>query len=223
MNISPTDLLFKGLSVGMQICGDLYEQNERFVVDMLKAAKTMEQALPLLLPRIQAQTQQSVDSVQPKIIIGLVRGNTQDIGKNLVRLMLIANGFELIDLGKNVTPETFFETAKTHKANVIAMAVMTDSSTVYVKRLVQLLHDEGLFENYLVLCGGGAVSVPFAKRLGILSGAHANQGVKYIKHFTKYGTIPEMTVNEATMAKLNSCRSATEENDNCELVMKGSS
>nr|AAK01357.2 methyltransferase/corrinoid CmuA [Aminobacter ciceronei] len=94
------EIVFDGLSLGMKIVGDMYERNERFVTDMLKAAKTMDKAMPILTPLLEAAG--GGDGPTGTVVVGLVRGNTQDIGKNLVCLMLKANGFKVIDMGKNV-------------------------------------------------------------------------------------------------------------------------
>lgn len=174
-------IVFDGLSVGMKVLGEMYERNERFVTDMLKAAKTMEKALPLLAPLLEASGSQ--DGPSGTVVMGLVRGNTQDIGKNLVCLMLRANGFKVIDLGKNVKPEAFVEAAEESDAVAIGMSVMTNSSSVYVDRAVKLLDEQGQRERYLVMCGGAAANVTLAERNGIRYGSDANAAVSLVREY----------------------------------------
>ncbi|PKM81226.1 MAG: MtaA/CmuA family methyltransferase [Firmicutes bacterium HGW-Firmicutes-14] len=179
IGLSPQQIIFDGLSLGMKMVGDLYERKERFITDMIKSAKTMEAAMPILVPLLEATG--SVDENKATVIIGLVRGNTQDIGKNLVALMLKANGFNVIDLGKNVKPEQFVEAAEANDAAAIAMTVMTNSSVVYAEKTVELLKEKGLLDKYLVLTGGSAMNEQIAGRIGIKYGSDANAAVALIR------------------------------------------
>ncbi|GLZ50230.1 hypothetical protein Acsp06_64150 [Actinomycetospora sp. NBRC 106375] len=177
--MSAQTIVFDGLSLGMKIVGDMYERNERFVTDMLKAAKTMDKAMPLLVPLLEASG--SGDGPTGTVVVGLVRGNTQDIGKNLVCLMLKANGFKVIDLGKNVKPESFVQTAEENNAIAIGMSVMTNSSTVYVQKTKDLLEEKGLGDKYLLMCGGAAANRPIAREMGVEYGSDANAAVALVK------------------------------------------
>lgn len=173
------DIVFDGLSLGMKIVGDMYERNERFVTDMLKAAKTMDKAMPVLTPLLEASG--SGSGPTGTVVVGLVRGNTQDIGKNLVCLMLKANGFKVIDLGKNVKPEQFIETAEKEGAIAIGMSVMTNSSSVYVRKVKEMLEEQGKSETYLLMCGGAAANKGIAKDIGVAYGIDANAAVSLVR------------------------------------------
>ncbi|MCC0048820.1 MAG: MtaA/CmuA family methyltransferase [Rhodobiaceae bacterium] len=177
--MSAKQIVFDGLSLGMKIVGDMYERNERFVTDMLKAAKTMDKAMPILTPILEASG--SDDGPTGTVVVGLVRGNTQDIGKNLVCLMLKANGFNVIDLGKNVKPEQFIETAEREGAVAIGMSVMTNSSSVYVEKTKQLLDEQGKGGKYLLMFGGAAANVGLGRQLGVEYGIDANAAVSLVK------------------------------------------
>ncbi len=177
--LTPQKIVFDGLSLGMKIVGDMYERNERFVTDMLKAAKTMDKAMPVLTPLLEASG--ASGGPTGTVIIGLVRGNTQDIGKNLVCLMLKANGFKVVDLGKNVKPEEFIAAAEQHDAVAIGMSVMTNSSTVYVEKVKQLLEQKGETAKYLLMCGGAAANKGLAENMGIRYGSDANAAVTLVK------------------------------------------
>lgn len=178
------EIVFDGLSMGMKIVGDMYERNERFVTDMLKAAKTMDKAMPVLTPLLEASGGDGAET--GTVIVGLVRGNTQDIGKNLVCLMLKANGFNVIDLGKNVKPEQFIEAAERENAVAIGMSVMTNSSSVYVEKTKQLLEDQGKGGKYLLMFGGAAANVGLGRQIGIEYGIDANAAVSLVRdHLAK--------------------------------------
>lgn len=177
--MSAQDIVFDGLSLGMKIVGDMYERNERFVTDMLKAAKTMDKAMPILTPLLEASG--GGDGPTGTVIVGLVRGNTQDIGKNLVCLMLKANGFNVIDLGKNVKPEQFIEAAEREGAVAIGMSVMTNSSTVYVKKVKDMLDEQGKADRFLLMCGGAAANKGIASEMGVAYGLDANAAVQLVK------------------------------------------
>jgi MtaA/CmuA family methyltransferase len=173
------EIVFEGLSLGMKVVGDMYERNERFVTDMLKAAKTMDKAMPILTPLLEKSGGGSGPT--GTVVVGLVRGNTQDIGKNLVCLMLKANGFKVIDLGKNVKPEEFIETAEKNNAVAIGMSVMTNSSTVYVEKVVEMLKAQGKGDKYLLMTGGAAANKGIANQFGIRYGQDANAAVDLVR------------------------------------------
>ncbi|OYW33218.1 MAG: methyltransferase [Rhizobiales bacterium 24-66-13] len=179
--ISAQKIVFDGLSLGMKIVGDMYERNERFVTDMLKAAKTMDAAMPLLTPLLEASG--GGGGPTGTVVVGLVRGNTQDIGKNLVCLMLKANGYKVIDLGKNVKPEQFIDTAERESAVAIGMSVMTNSSTVYVEKVVEMLKSQGKDEKYLLMMGGAAANRGIAEKFGVRYGLDANAAVSLVKTY----------------------------------------
>jgi MtaA/CmuA family methyltransferase len=177
--ISAQKIVFDGLSLGMKIVGDMYERNERFVTDMLKAAKTMDAAMPLLTPLLEASGGNGGPT--GTVIVGLVRGNTQDIGKNLVCLMLKANGFKVVDLGKNVKPEQFIDMAEREGAVAIGMSVMTNSSTVYVEKVVEMLKGKGDGAKYLLMMGGAAANRGVADKFGVRYGIDANAAVTLVR------------------------------------------
>lgn len=179
LGLSATELVFDGLALGMKVVGDMYERNERFVTDMLKAARTMNQAMPLLTPLLEAQG--GAQGPTGTVVMGLVRGNTQDIGKNLVCLMLRASGYKVIDLGKNVRPERFVAAAAEHDAVAIGMSVMTNSSAVYVRQVIDLLREQGQQDSYLLMTGGAAMDQVTAEQLGARYGSDANAAVALVR------------------------------------------
>jgi len=179
MGLTPQQIIFEGLSLGMKIIGDLYERNERFITDMIKGAKTMDKAMPILVPLMEAAGLK--DGKKETVVIGLVRGNTQDIGKNLVVLMLRANNFNVIDLGKNVTPEQFIEAAEANHAVAIGISVMTNSSVTYAEKTVKMLKEQGKGDKYLVMAGGAAMNEQIASQIGMIYGSDANAAVSLVR------------------------------------------
>lgn len=181
--MSAQEIVFDGLSLGMKVVGDMYERNERFVTDMLKAAKTMDKAMPILTPLLESSGGNGGPT--GTVIVGLVRGNTQDIGKNLVCLMLKANGFKVIDLGKNVKPEQFIDAAEKEGAVAIGMSVMTNSSAVYVEKVKEMLENSGRSSKYLLMCGGAAANKGMADKMGVRYGLDANAAVAMVRDHVK--------------------------------------
>lgn len=179
LGLTPQQIIFDGLSLGMKMVGDLYERNQRFITDMIKAAKTMDKAMPILVPLLEASG--SGGRSKETVIVGLVRGNTQDIGKNLVVLMLKANGFNVIDLGKNVKPEEFVEAAEANNAVAIGISVMTNSSVTYAEKTVKLLKEKGLADKYMVMTGGAAMNQQIAAEIGAIYGSDANAAVALVR------------------------------------------
>jgi methanogenic corrinoid protein MtbC1 len=139
----------------------------------------MDKAMPLLTPLLEASG--AGEGPTGTVIVGLVRGNTQDIGKNLVCLMLKANGYKVIDLGKNVKPEQFIAAAEENAAVAIGMSVMTNSSAVYVQKVVDLLKQQGKLDQYLLMSGGAAINRVNAEQMGTRYGSDANAAVSMVK------------------------------------------
>lgn len=179
--LTAQQIVFDGLALGMKALGDMYERNERFVTDLLKASKTMEKALPILTPLLEASG--AVSGKTGTVVVGLVRGNTQDLGKNLVVLMLKASGFKVIDLGKNVKPEEFIQAAEANNAVAIGMSVMTDSSVTYAGKTVELLKQQGKANKYLLMAGGAGMNQGLANSIGVKYGSDANAGVSLVREY----------------------------------------
>lgn len=183
LGLTPQQIIFDGLSLGMKMAGDLYEHNQRFITDMLKSSRTMEKAMPILTPLLEASDEVKGGREKRTVIMGLVRGNSQDIGKNLVGLMLKANGYTVVDLGKNVRPEQFVEAAQSHNAVAIGMSVMTNSSVIYAEETVKALKSQDQLDNYFVMVGGAAMEEEIAVGMGVKYGPDANAAVALVDDF----------------------------------------
>lgn len=160
--ILPKEILDKGLIAGMNIIGEKYKAHEIFLPDVLLAAKAMHAGMDLLKPLF---IQEGIPTIG-KVIIGSVHGDLHDIGKNLVGIMLKGAGFEVIDLGNNVPPEKFIETAQQVNAAVIGMSALLTTTMPVMKRVVDLLKEKGLSARIKIIIGGAPVSEEFAQEIG---------------------------------------------------------
>ena len=155
-------ILDEGLLQGMNIVGQKFKEHKLFLPEVLMAAKAMNAGMELIKPLLLS------DSIpmKAKVVIGTVRGDLHDIGKNLVGVMLKGAGFEIIDLGNDVTPEKFVETAKTEGAEFIGMSALLTTTMPVMKEVVDQIRKENLEEKIQTLIGGAAVSRSYAEEIG---------------------------------------------------------
>ncbi len=159
---NPEDLLQKYMIPAMDEVGRLFEENEYFVPELLISARAMKAALELIRPKLVETGSKPVG----KVVIGTVLGDLHDIGKNLVAAMLEGGGFEVIDLGVDVSPEKFIETAKEKGAQVIAMSALLTTTMPGMKTTVKAVEDAGLKGDLKVMIGGAPVTQRYADDIG---------------------------------------------------------
>ena len=160
--VATSEILNAGLIAGMNVVGERFRKHEIFLPDVLLAAKAMTAAMELLKPLL---IRDDVPS-RGKVVIGSVRGDLHDIGKNLVGILLKGAGFEVIDLGNDVAVERFVETAVDAGAPVIGMSALLTTTMPVMKEVVELLRQRGLRERIRVIVGGAPVSEQFAREIG---------------------------------------------------------
>lgn len=160
--IPPREILEYALIGGMRKVGEKFKIHEIFLPDVLLAAKAMSAGMGLLEPFF---IKEGIPTLG-KVVIGTVQGDLHDIGKNLVSVMLTGAGFEVIDLGCNVTPEKFIETAKQEDAPVIGMSALLTTTMPVMRSVVELLKQEGLSGRIKTIIGGAPVSEEFARKIG---------------------------------------------------------
>jgi 5-methyltetrahydrofolate--homocysteine methyltransferase len=160
--IPPKEILDSGLIAGMNVVGRQYKAHEIFLPQVLLAAKAMYAGMDLLKPLFSAEGMPT----SGKVVIGTVQGDLHDIGKNLVAIMLKGAGFEVIDLGHDVPPEKFVQTAVQEKAAVIGMSALLTTTMPAMKRTVELLNEQGLSGRVKTVIGGAPVSEEFAQKIG---------------------------------------------------------
>ncbi|NLG98291.1 MAG: cobalamin-binding protein [Chloroflexi bacterium] len=159
---SASSILNEALIPGMAEVGRLFEEGEYFVPEMLISARAMKTAMAALKPYLQQSEMKYAGSV----VIGTVKGDLHDIGKNLVSLMLEGAGFQVRDLGSDVTPEKYVEAVRETGANIVAMSALLTTTMVNMKATVDALKEAGLREQVKVMVGGAPVTENFAKQIG---------------------------------------------------------
>ncbi len=160
--VLPKQILDDGLIAGMNTIGQQFKNHEIFLPDVLMAARAMYAGMDKLRPLL---LKEGIPS-PGKVVLGTVRGDLHDIGKNLVGIMLKGAGFEVIDLGNDVSPEKFIQTAREHDAAVIGMSALLTTTMSAMKEVTYQLKEEGLAGRIKVIVGGAPVSAEFAVEIG---------------------------------------------------------
>ena len=152
----------KGLADGMDRAGKLFEEEEYFIPELLMCSDAMYAGLDILKPHLKIDNQVE----KYKVVIGVVEGDTHDIGKNLVKIMLETSGFEIFDLGRDVPPKDFVAKAKEVNARVIALSTLMTTTMDGMAEVIRLLQQENIREKFVIMVGGGPISQSFADRIG---------------------------------------------------------
>jgi len=152
----------QGLSAGMERAGVLFDEEEYFIPELLMCSDAMYAGMDVLKPHLR------LDGVaeKHKVVIGVVEGDTHDIGKNLVKIMLETSGFEVTDLGRDIPPARFVEKAKEIGAGLIALSTLMTTTMDGMAAVIRQLTEEGIRERFKVIVGGGPLSQGFADRIG---------------------------------------------------------
>jgi corrinoid protein of di/trimethylamine methyltransferase len=161
-NIDPLDAIDSGLIKGMMIVGERYSAHKYFLPQVLLSADAMYAALNLLLPHIPKEAA----SKRVRVVIGVVEGDVHDIGKNIVKTMLTASGFDVSDLGKDVADDVFVKAAKTHRAQVMALSTLMTPTMDSMKATVDAMVEDGARKNVRIIIGGAPTSQEFAEEIG---------------------------------------------------------
>jgi 5-methyltetrahydrofolate--homocysteine methyltransferase len=153
-------ILNEGLIAGMEKVGELFKNNEIFIPEVLVSARAMNAALTKLEPHLLK------DNVEPRglVVIGTVKGDLHDIGKNLVAMMLKGAGYKIVDLGADVGPEKFVEAAGQYQAHIIALSALLTTTMIQMKNVIQALKDAGL--KIPVIVGGAPLTQDYADQIG---------------------------------------------------------
>ncbi len=160
--VAPGDILNEGMVKAMDRVGSLFEEGEYFVPEMLIAARAMQQGLGMLRPHLVAAD----FTPEGKVVIGTVKGDLHDIGKNLVGMMLEGAAFDIIDLGTDVTPEDFVEAVKTHEPQVVGLSALLTTTMPNMEKTIEALKDAGVRDQVKVVIGGAPVTQQYADSIG---------------------------------------------------------
>lgn len=160
--IVPGVILNEGMIKAMAEVGQLFEEGDYFVPEMLIAARAMQAGLGVLKPHLVAS---GVDPLG-KVVIGTVQGDMHDIGKNLVAMMLEGAGFEVVDLGVDVKPDTFIDAVRENQPQVVAMSALLTTTMPKMQVTIDAMRDAGVLDSLKVLVGGAPVTAEFAEKIG---------------------------------------------------------
>ncbi|HIR25959.1 MAG TPA: corrinoid protein [Candidatus Egerieimonas faecigallinarum] len=160
--IDPKVILNDGLLAGMMVIGGKFKRNEVFVPEVLVAARAMNAGIAILEPKLVEIGNKPIG----KAVLGTVKGDLHDIGKNLVVMMMKGAGLEIYDLGVDVEPDTFIEKAEEVGADIIGMSALLTTTMPNMKNVIDRLNEKGLRDKYIVMVGGAPVNQSFADEIG---------------------------------------------------------
>jgi 5-methyltetrahydrofolate--homocysteine methyltransferase len=160
--LGPDEILNDGLMPGMDFVGVEFKAGNMFVPEVLRSAKAMQASMNIIRPML-AET-----GVETKgtILLGTVKGDLHDIGKNLVGMMCEGAGFDIVDLGKDVEPETFVEAVKEHKPKILGMSALLTTTMRAMESTIKALEEAGVRETVKIMIGGAPVTQTFAEEIG---------------------------------------------------------
>ena len=160
--ISAKEILEEGLLAGIDVICDKFKKNEVFLPEVLVSARAMNMGMDALKPYLMQQNTKSAG----KVVIGTVKGDLHDIGKNLVKLMLESKGFEVIDAGVDVSAEQFVEKAIENDANIISCSALLTTTMLEMRRVVEVATEKGIRDRVKIMIGGAPVTQKYCAEIG---------------------------------------------------------
>ena len=161
-NISSKDILEKGLLAGMEVVGKRFKANDMFIPEVLRCAKCMHGAMEILRPLLAESGVETAGT----FVIGTVKGDLHDIGKNLVGMMFEGAGFKVIDLGIDLEPSAFVEAIKQHNASLFGMSALLTTTMPKMAETINAINEAGIRDQIKIMIGGAPVTAEFAKEIG---------------------------------------------------------
>ena len=161
-DLSAKEILDNGLMAGMDYVGVEFKAGNMFVPEVLRSAKTMQMSMDILKPLLAESGAEMVG----KVLLGTVKGDLHDIGKNLVGMMCEGEGFEVKDIGKDVEPEAFIEAIKEFEPNIVGMSALLTTTMRTMEHTIKALEEAGLRDKVKVMIGGAPVTQAFADQIG---------------------------------------------------------
>jgi methylmalonyl-CoA mutase cobalamin-binding domain/chain len=175
-------IIIDGLSKGVEIVGELFEKKEYFLAELITSGDIFENAFQKLKPILEKKD--LILQSKGKIVIGTVQGDVHDIGKNIVKTLLIASGFSVEDLGVDVQPEKFIEAVKQPEIKILGLSALLTVAIDSVKDIIKLLERENLRSKVRVIVGGSAFTEEIANKLGVDAfGKDPQEAVKICQKF----------------------------------------
>lgn len=178
--MDPLEVIEKSLSSAMKLVGEKFEKGEYFLPDLMSAAAAMQAATRVLTAEMKVESKEKLKAKKiGRIVVGTVSGDIHDIGKNILALLLEANGFDTYDLGKDVDSMKFIEKAAEVQADIIALSALMTTTKPAQKEVIEFLDEMGLGDKYIVMVGGAPTSKEWAEEIGADGWAEtAEQGVR---------------------------------------------
>lgn len=159
---NPLEIINQGLMAGMNVVGARFKKGDMFVPEVMMAARAMNSGIALVKPLINDGDMPSVG----KVVIGTVKEDLHDIGKNLVAMMVESAGFNVINIGIDISPEKFAQAIKEHEPDILGMSAMLTTTMMQMKKTIEYLKNEGLRDNVKIIIGGAPVTQQFAEEIG---------------------------------------------------------
>jgi corrinoid protein of di/trimethylamine methyltransferase len=158
----PQDILEQGLLAGMDVVGKRFKANEMFIPEVLRCAKCMHGAMEILRPLLS----ETGAKMAGTLVIGTVKGDLHDIGKNLVGMMFEGAGFQVVDIGIDKSPQEFVDALKEHNASLFGMSALLTTTMPMMEETVKAIKEAGLRDQVKIMVGGAPVTSEFAKEIG---------------------------------------------------------
>lgn len=177
-DIDPSEVLNKGLISGMQTVGELFIKKEYYVPEVLLASEAFYAGFNIITPLLKAN-----DQKKAKVVIGVVKGDIHDIGKNIVKVLVQASGYDIIDLGKDVSVESFIKTVTKEKPAVLALSSLMTTTLIQMEDVINELVKKNLRNGLKVIVGGAPVTEEFAKKIG--ADGYAEDAARAVKLINK--------------------------------------
>lgn len=174
-NAAPLEIINEGLLTGMNVVGEKFANGEMFVPEVLMAARAMNAGMDIVKPLL---TEGDVTSLGT-VVIGTVKGDLHDIGKNLVVMMLESAGFKVVNLGVDAKKEAFVEAAKENDADIVAMSAMLTTTMTYMDEIIKTCKDAGIDAKYMI--GGAPVTPAYAEKISAIYTADASTAAEKAK------------------------------------------
>ena len=179
--VDPQEGIMNGLVVGMNEAGKLYEEEEYYIPELLICSDAMYNGLDVLRPLLP----QDAGGNGTKVVIAVIQGDTHDIGKNLVKIMLEAAGYQVVDLGRDVPIVRLVDAVREEKPQILALSTLMSTSMAHMGTLIEELKKAGLRDSVKVIVGGAPVSRGFAEKIGADGySENATEAVKLVDRLT---------------------------------------
>lgn len=176
------EILNQGLIAAMDVVGERMEKGEMFIPEVLMCAKAMGTAVEVLKPLLTAEEA----DLKGRVLIGTVKGDLHDIGKNLVAMMLKGGGFDVVNLGVDVSPDSFVDAVRTHRPHFLALSALLTTTMPMMRETIAAIEISGLRDQVMIVIGGAPVNQAFAKQIGADGyAADAGSALKLINHRVK--------------------------------------